>query len=450
MADKRIIDLEEAAQVTANDYLMIDSFDDGSRKLKASSLRSGVATTEDAGVVKPDGTTVTVDQDGTIHSAAAAPIATSDTAGIVKPDGSTITVDQDGTLHGADATPTATTSVAGKVKPDGTTITITQDGTITAHAEGGVQTETDPTVPAWAKQPTKPTYTAQEVGALPSSTAIPSKTSDLTNDSRYAAVDTASTQPFYIDDNGYLKARLHDTLSIVDGRIAVDYGPSLYLDSGQLTQGESVTATGDYAHAEGSKTRATGQYSHAEGRKTEASGSCAHAEGVDTVASGAWSHAQGKNTEAKGASSTAAGEYTTAEGRTAEAHGYATEAHSDLGNGVNKPQFVIGAYNVVDATEVNGEMVPNGTYAFIIGNGTSDSNRSNLMAVGWDGKIYMNGVNILADLERRVRALEGSSVTAEVSQGVLSLSGSGVNVTDGILEIDDPNVRVSPTGNLEF
>lgn len=34
-------------------------------------------------------------------------------------------------------------------------------------------TETDPTVPSWAKQSTKPTYTASEVGALPSSTVIP-------------------------------------------------------------------------------------------------------------------------------------------------------------------------------------------------------------------------------------------------------------------------------------
>ena len=35
-------------------------------------------------------------------------------------------------------------------------------------------TETDPTVPAWAKEPTKPTYTAIEVGALPADTVIPS------------------------------------------------------------------------------------------------------------------------------------------------------------------------------------------------------------------------------------------------------------------------------------
>ena len=42
--------------------------------------------------------------------------------------------------------------------------------------------ETDPTVPDWAKNPTKPTYTASEVGALPDTTKIPSKTSDLQND----------------------------------------------------------------------------------------------------------------------------------------------------------------------------------------------------------------------------------------------------------------------------
>ena len=55
-------------------------------------------------------------------------------------------------------------------------------------------TETDPTVPSWAKQPSKPTYTASEVGALPSSTKIPSKTSDLTNDSGFI---TSESDPVF-------------------------------------------------------------------------------------------------------------------------------------------------------------------------------------------------------------------------------------------------------------
>ena len=39
--------------------------------------------------------------------------------------------------------------------------------------------ELDPTVPEWAKQPQKPAYTAQEVGALPDTTHIPSTAADV-------------------------------------------------------------------------------------------------------------------------------------------------------------------------------------------------------------------------------------------------------------------------------
>ena len=40
-------------------------------------------------------------------------------------------------------------------------------------ADTALQAETDPTVPAWAKAESKPTYTASEVGALPNTTSIP-------------------------------------------------------------------------------------------------------------------------------------------------------------------------------------------------------------------------------------------------------------------------------------
>jgi len=49
-------------------------------------------------------------------------------------------------------------------------------------------TETDPTVPAWAKQPNKPAYTAAEVGALPDTTNIPTvpiNVSAFNNDAGY-------------------------------------------------------------------------------------------------------------------------------------------------------------------------------------------------------------------------------------------------------------------------
>lgn len=49
----------------------------------------------------------------------------------------------------------------------------------------GILKEIDPTVPDWAKQPQKPSYTAEEVGALPDTTTIPSKVSELSNDEGY-------------------------------------------------------------------------------------------------------------------------------------------------------------------------------------------------------------------------------------------------------------------------
>ena len=60
---------------------------------------------------------------------------------------------------------------------------------------GFISNETDPTVPEWAKQPTKPGYTPQEVGALPSDTFIPNKVSDLQNDSGFISEEVDPTVP---------------------------------------------------------------------------------------------------------------------------------------------------------------------------------------------------------------------------------------------------------------
>lgn len=62
---------------------------------------------------------------------------------------------------------------------------------------GGIQEETDPTVPDWAKQSKKPSYTAQEVGALPAETKIPAKTSDLTNDAGFITKSVADLTNYY-------------------------------------------------------------------------------------------------------------------------------------------------------------------------------------------------------------------------------------------------------------
>lgn len=63
----------------------------------------------------------------------------------------------------------ASVSVSGTAENPLISLTIPRGDT----GASGVTQETDPTVPAWAKQPNKPTYTASEVGALPSSYTPP-------------------------------------------------------------------------------------------------------------------------------------------------------------------------------------------------------------------------------------------------------------------------------------
>lgn len=63
-------------------------------------------------------------------------------------------------------------------------------------------TETDPTVPAWAKAATKPTYTASEVGALPDTTLYAGAETAggpaiITNGIHYAHVDSTSTSTVF-------------------------------------------------------------------------------------------------------------------------------------------------------------------------------------------------------------------------------------------------------------
>lgn len=61
----------------------------------------------------------------------------------------------------------------------------TGDVVLTAVDVGAIAYETDPTVPGWAKQPEKPTYTATEVGALPD-TYTPPVDSTLTQSGQAA------------------------------------------------------------------------------------------------------------------------------------------------------------------------------------------------------------------------------------------------------------------------
>jgi len=150
--------------------------------------------------------------------------------------------------------------------------------------------------------------------------------------------------------------------------------------------GNNLTSSGDYSFSQGLSTSATTNYSHSQGRGTLASGAYSHAEGKGTISSGTDSHAEGANTTTNGASSHAEGDGTQTFGYGSHAEGsnsitygeYShTEGRETIANG--DYQHVQGLYNLTAST----------AGAFIIGNGSSTINRSNLvLATGNNFNIY--------------------------------------------------------------
>ena len=153
---------------------------------------------------------------------------------------------------------------------------------------------------------------------------------------------------------------------------------SKYGDTGINIGRKANTTAGRYSTAEGYNTTASGVASHAEGQNTTASGNYSHAEGNGITASGADSHAEGYSTTASGADSHAEGVVTTASGECSHAEGYSTTASCN---------------NSHASGHFNADMVTGGTErntvgtAFVIGNGTSGTVKSNAFSVMFDGTV---------------------------------------------------------------
>ena len=132
--------------------------------------------------------------------------------------------------------------------------------------------------------------------------------------------------------------------------------------SGSFSMGRKAdTTVGNVSFALGYNTTASASYSYAEGHSTIASGIGAHAEGVFTTASGSASHSEGQKTIASGSFSHAEGNNTKATGRN---------------------QHAQGQWNIEDTSE---------TYAHIVGNGSSDTARSNAHTLDWFGNAWYAG-----------------------------------------------------------
>jgi hypothetical protein len=199
----------------------------------------------------------------------------------------------------------------------------------------------------WAREETKPIYTPEEIGALPDTTVIPTKVSDIDNDLEFvgksvfdSAVDgkmsmTNRSGSAYI---GWMEP------NIFFGKGSFVFGKDCEVEqyycfaSGEGTkalgknshsEGMNTTASGNYSHAEGYGTTASGDYSKASGSGTTSSGVATHAEGGDTNADGSHTHAEGDSTHAEGYGTHAEGGYTHAEGYYTHAEGIYTHADGE-------------------------------------------------------------------------------------------------------------------------
>ena len=86
-------------------------------------------------------------------------------------------------------------------------------------------TETDPTVPAWAKAETKPSYTASEVGALPNTTVIPSvpSTTSLIKGNGSGGLVAATRGSDYIASGNIVKQTLVASESTPTENFAINW-----------------------------------------------------------------------------------------------------------------------------------------------------------------------------------------------------------------------------------
>lgn len=155
---------------------------------------------------------------------------------------------------------------------------------------------------------------------------------------------------------------------------------------GQMVKANGVAAHAEGAWIEGDKTSETyaqagafGDYSHSEGQTTQAKGTGSHAEGRKTIAEGKYSHAEGSECKATGTSAHAEGQNNTATGSFSHVGGRANQANG-------RCETVIGEFSVAGKLDEMGK-----SYLFRVGNGATESSRSNAMIVDWDGNTKISG-----------------------------------------------------------
>ena len=207
-------------------------------------------------------------------------------------------------------------------------------------------------------------------------TKVPTKTSELENDSHFLKADTEISwgRKAGTKTGARSIALGTDVEASGDGSFAEGQQTKASGQGAHAEGGAGTTASDKYAHAEGYGTTASAQAAHSEGYNTYATGKYSHVEGYNSKASADMAHAENYGTEASGKNSHAEGLISIAKGNGSHAEGFGTVASA-------KYQHVQGKYNAED-TE--------GRYAHIVGDG-SDAERRNIHTLDWEGNAEYAG-----------------------------------------------------------
>lgn len=238
------------------------------------------------------------------------------------------------------------------------------------------------------------------IGGKANTDEIPTKVSQLTNDSGYqtksevatAVSDGVKNKVDKVDGKGlstndFTTAEKTKLANIADNATATTVDSALSDTSTNPVQNKVINAelgkkapndspvfTGsismgrDADYSVGKNSIAIGNAVSASGNNSFATGTDSHAKGISSCANGSYCSSNGDYSHSEGYR-------TSASGNGSHAEGYGTQAASDY-------QHVQGKYNVKDSEN---------KYAHIVGGGSDNKNRKNIHTIDWDGNAEYAG-----------------------------------------------------------
>lgn len=196
---------------------------------------------------------------------------------------------------------------------------------------------------------------------------------------------------------------LEDALGIFQLRTELNgkIGPNNPVFTGAISVNRLIdTTVGAYSTTVGSRGKATGKYSFAGGYESQAVAEGAFAFGRYCQAQAPYSFAVGKNSSAEYEGSHAEGSDGQAFGIAAHVEGYNCIAydysHAEGFQAHAEAKYAhaegMGVYSAGDISHVQGRYnIENLTLAHVVGNGSTDSKRSNAHTLDWEGNAWFAG-----------------------------------------------------------